>query len=198
MELLNAATMLAPLLAWFRHSKKKKNNRLHKLLRVHVPCAMLYHLTNGFFHSTFWLTKCFRVLDVGCIHVSAIAAAKDLYGVFKTSFTRITLKWTYPLHAYSVARSLTQYDVPMLRFGLIVTNNIPIYHFNKKKACKFVLLGLGCFLCFMVSDKFRLGHGLFHIGLYPCYTEFFSMISAAENKSSLLACDSEDLVSTAQ
>lgn len=198
-EVLNAVSMAFPFLAWWKHRKSNiSNRRVLGIVKVHAPIAMLYHACNSLLPKP-PLTRLFKCLDLICIHLTSLASAKDIMGVRRPSKPPIMFYLSIPFHAVTSALGCFYRDLPCIRFSLIVCNNHPLLHIQKEQAVSRVLLGSACYSSFHISDKYPIGHSIFHALLYPVYDGLFNIIEQEEKhltwheQSASPTCDSSNL-----
>lgn len=199
-EVLNAVTMAFPLFAWWKHRKREvKNQRVLNIVKFHAPVAFVYHMLNSTFPKTLY-THIFKVLDLSLIHITSLASAKDIMGVQPPKKTPILYYFSIPFHIVSAALGSLYRDIPCIRFSLILCNNHPLLTMKKELALPNMLLGGSCYLSFQISDKYPIGHSLFHALLYPAYHGLFNIIEEKEGNlitsdvlSSSPSCDSSSL-----
>lgn len=180
-EVLNAVTMAFPFFAWWKHRKRNvKNQRVLNLVKFHAPIAGVYHLFNSMSPRTA-VTHVFKVLDLVFIHITSLASAKDIMGVNPPRKSPILYYASIPCHIISAALGSIYRDIPCIRFSLILCNNHPLLTIKKELAIPNMILGGSCYASFQISDKYPIGHSLFHTLLYPTYHGLFSIIEEKEH-----------------
>lgn len=162
LELLNAVSMIFPLLAWRKH-RRTSNSKLKSLMLLHIPISFTFHLLKSFHNRSPTLDRLFK-MDILCIHASSVISSLEN----STTKSPILPLVSIPFHIYSFLKPLNK----NLRCSLIVLNNA-----NVIRRCKIINIcirdGSLALICYLSQG---IGHPIFHIFLYNVYDNYFTMM----------------------
>lgn len=174
-QLLNAASMFFPLMAWWKHRKECRHVSLHKIMKWHIPISTTYHLCVAFGLPNPLSSLLFHT-DVLMIHITSLSGALS---VIRHSLPHQQKQWlafissTVPFHINALHRNLYK-DQGTYRFALMVINAVPILCCHKKQFMNLFTHASLAFVFLSIDAKHcRLGHSCFHITLYKIYDEYF-------------------------
>lgn len=154
--------MVSPLICLIKHRKKK--SVFKRLMCIHIPTSMLYHLSAAFpARIPALVTNTMKALDFSMVHALNVASRID--------FNRKKhLQYSIALHAMLVQKSV-MCDLPVQRFALMLYDNMHLYN---TAAIKYGFLAFSLYF----ADNFVKGsHGAFHITLYWLFDTYFSAFS---------------------
>jgi hypothetical protein len=175
-QLLNALSLLSPLLVWRKHKKTMGKTLLHKFVALHLPISFVYHALQGLCCNS-RLSSIAKLLDYVCIHSYAMICA---------SKGRQNKKPAIALNACCIVYIVTccntidnnnnTFHVTFFRMGSLVmsgksyVSSLP--HTYQKLRNQTIVYGFACSSLFILDEQLLCcGHSLFHLllgGLYAC------------------------------
>lgn len=168
-QIVNAITMIAPLISLVKHRHKK--GKLKSLMKVHIPISFIYHALCAFTSSPRTLILTLRSLDYFFIHLSGLCAAKDL-----VSNKNINL--SYLLHAYVLYKCVKHnIDMPYLKCIAITIDTFDIFRHHFQKASQAFCIGIVSTCLYINDGKIPYGHAMFHVSLYWLFECYFDMLT---------------------
>lgn len=173
-QLLNAATMIFPLLAWIKHKKRLKKSKVLSIMKFHIPVSILYHLSCAFNQQSI-LSNILYHIDVSFIHLTSFVCSLSV--INNKLFRNVTyVSSIFHLHAF--LKNLRS-DQSKYRFFIFIMNALPLFNYNKKRFFKLLINGAIIFPLF--NNIFIYGHAYFHILLYNIYNDYFYAFSSKHN-----------------
>lgn len=167
-QIVNAITMVAPLISWLKN--RKRQGGFKKLMQIHIPISMAYHMCASFPHFPIKVLNILRSMDYLCVHLSGVLAGKDIRQT-PTSHSTVLIN-TFIL--YKCVKDGV--DLPMVKCAAIVYENIDIFRINRKKASQAAVVGT-CATFFYINDgHIPYGHAIFHVSLYWLYECYFDLL----------------------
>ena len=173
-QLLNAVTMIFPVMAWLKHRRKMKKHALHKLMRLHLPVSMAYH-TCCAFYAPMKLCNILLQTDILFIHLSSFLGSLGILRKLNNRRLFVMMTSTILPHCHAFFKNMTR-DQSVYRFMLFVLNALPIYKHKKKECSKLCVHGFACFFLYYYDQKLVIGHATFHMMLYSIYNNYFNML----------------------
>lgn len=185
-QILNAATMIFPFLAWKKH-RKLSNNRVHKIMRIHIPISILYHIKEAFLNKNTILLNLLKHLDIFFIHLSAISGSIDVIHNFfpRRKIFNNLIYLTSIFHIHSFIYNIKK-DNGIYRSWVLIINSLPIIICKKYNVKKIIVHAtLACGLYYF-DDILIIGHSGFHIVLYNIYDDYFNIFTRVKSYQKLI------------
>jgi hypothetical protein len=189
-ELANAITMLSPFAAWQRHRKKHKQKRMHKLLGIHIPISMIYHVCcSAPLRICTFVRPHLRVLDLCCIHIYAVVAAHDIKKHLRPDVlcncNSDTKKWirvrpsiVKALNVTCIWRIFRGHEDKFTRIvAIYLCTSDGLQQCTRSAKKRVMLLGsLSSWLYTFDTSLYKCGHSLFHLLLGSIHTQLYTLM----------------------
>lgn len=187
-QLLNAISLLSPLLIWRKHKTKIGYSLAHKFVIWHLPISFTYHMLQAV-HFKRLITKIAQNIDCVCIHVYAIICS---WHGKKHKLTHKCISLCPNI--YCIRRIILSNEDEKIIFTCVRLCSLAIsgfcFSYHSKKNFSTTKHALIC-SCLYVFDKqlWKCGHSLFHIMLGNLYNCIFEVINETYSEN-LLVCHS--------
>lgn len=172
-QILNAVTMVSPLIALVTNCKKKQIHKktIGKTLIVHIPISIACHLTSGL-NAPVPITKSFEKADLALIHIYAMVV-RDTWSD-KTSCLDLG-NFSYVMNTLCVIRVVKGHSDTLFRLLSLYASSHGLLEKIRKKT-SMVLLCVASSVLFYFDDKLRcLGHPTFHVLLGFIHNHVFQL-----------------------
>jgi hypothetical protein len=178
-QILNALSLLSPVLFWIKHKKKLRDKLIHKFVIWHMPISFIYHFLQGL-HCINNICHIAKTLDYVCIHTYGIICCLQKKTKSNKKIYLSILANSYCLNKIVVNHQSNKIDCAtftVVRLGALSLSGFCL-------ACKTsmqhnaVAHGALC-CCFYVLDEHLqcYGHCLFHVTLCALYDCIFNISS---------------------
>lgn len=168
-QVLNAISLLSPLIFWLRHKNKVGNTLIHKFVAWHLPVSFSYHFLKGICFSGY-ITDIAKLLDYACIHSYAIICCLRR----KRRKTLCIIGNIYCIH-HCIFNNI-HIDDPQFSFarmGVLAMSAHQVASNTSKRKVAF-LQGTVCSCLFVMDEHmYCYGHSLFHLVLGGLYDSIF-------------------------
>lgn len=202
-ELLNAISMISPLISWIKHRRKKNASKLHKYLPTQLIISCIYHTCSALFNRPI-LLRSLRALDIFSIHICSLMCCVDGINGTKTKrFKRpariLCLYGSIPFLVHDIIYNVAIKNRVFFvhRFALIIQNNIQFLYLIPLKDNILLITSAGTCAYFYNNTSRGLSHTYFHLSLYTLFDEYWKNHAKymqnlnAENKKSLYTKNGE-------
>lgn len=166
-QIINAVTMVSPLICLWRNRKKK--SVFKKVLCVHIPLSMCYHLSCAFPVSLKWAITTLKTLDYTFIHMLSLASRIDFKRYHNIHFSALG-------HTCLIMTSIRKRDPALAKFGLMVFDHLHFRRIEPELAKRALKAGTITFTFYFYDKHIPIGHGIFHITLYWLFDIYFKML----------------------
>lgn len=175
-QMLNALSLLSPLMFWRKHKNKIGHTLIHKFVIIHLPISFTYHFLKGLcWHNR--ISEFVKLVDYACIHSYAILCCACKRHRCRKQHTSI-LSNIYCIQKVIFSRN----EVETIRFTMIRLSSLAsaghcfTSHTTKKKYA--IVHGTTCTLLFMIDENLKnYGHCLFHLALGGLYNCIFNIVT---------------------
>lgn len=172
-QLLNALTMISPLVALISGCKKKQIHRktIGKTLIIHIPISFAYHLSCAL-NGPIDTINTFKTADLSLIHIYAITVHANMNEKSCDSLQNVSKL----MNAICVFRVCKGYEDTLFRLASLYVGS---YNLVKRTKKKHTLIGLSVVssLLFYFDDHVKsLGHPTFHVLLGFIHNHVFNVI----------------------
>lgn len=174
-QLLNALSLLSPLLVWRKHKKVMGKTLLHKFVAIHLPISFVYHALQGLCCYS-RLSSIAKLLDYVCIHSYAVICASKGRRSQQPAIALNTCCIVYIITCCDTIDNNDTFHVTCFRMSSLVMSGKSFLsllpHTYKKIRNETIFYGFACSSLFILDDRLlSYGHSLFHLllgGLYAC------------------------------
>lgn len=163
-QVLNAVTMISPLIALILNSKKSQIHEkvVGKTLIVHIPISFAYHMSSAL-NAPSHTTKTLKIADLSLIHIYAVTV-QDTFKKRRTRFNRIQ-SVANVMNKICVYRICRGYEDTLFRLSSLYVGSYSLFAAcTRIKKTFLTVLGLSSSLLFYFDDHLmHMGHPTFHI-----------------------------------
>ncbi len=177
-QVLNALTMVSPLICWFKTRKKYKTRFMHKLLIFHIPFSFFYHLACAL-PMHYNLVNILKKIDFTLIHLYAMTY------IFEKKYN-MSDSVGLLLNTYCIYGVMNCKEQELLRICslIMVAHNFILRYKSvsndtrkKHNTRNLYILGISCTMLYMNDNLLcYMGHPLFHILLGKLHIEIFKSL----------------------
>lgn len=179
-EILNAVSMISPLIAWIKHKRRKSNDCLHKYLPLQIVVSVAYHTCSALSNNN-RLVHLLRVIDISSIHICSFFCS--LGGIrrvrnelAKTIVKCISVYASVPFLLFDIIANLIRRNHvdTRIRMMIILQNNIfflGILPVNESMSL--IKTTTLCFHFYKNTDR-GLSHVYFHLLLYDVFNDYWT------------------------
>lgn len=174
-QVLNAVTMLSPLVALIVNCKKKRiyKRTPGKTLIVHIPISIAYHLSSAL-NVPMPITNKFKKADLALIHIYTVT----VHETWSDSMTRMCWgfgKLSCVMNTMCVFRVVQGHSDTIFRLASLYASSFNLLNRIRRKTTV-VLLGIASSVLFYFDDQFLyLGHPAFHVLLGFIHNHVFQL-----------------------
>lgn len=176
-QIFNSVSMLMPFIAWWKHRKSQKQNRLHKVLKIHIPISCMYHLTAAF---SLPISQILRGIDIFFVHMQGLASGSEIIRLARCEkhkqIAHRMLGMSLILHWITYCKNMKD-DLSLSRYLLVMLNNSSMYGVKRDVFWKLMLYGAIGYKLYYLDTKIYVGHALFHCILFFIYNTYFHAMS---------------------
>lgn len=164
-QVLNAITMISPLIALILNSKRRQIHKktVGKILIVHIPISFAYHMSSAL-NTPIHTTNKLKIADLSLIHVYAITVQDTFKKGRTTRFNRIQ-SIANVMNKICIYRICRGYEDTLFRLSSLYVGSYSLFvACTRIKKTLLTLLGLSSSLLFYFDDHLmHMGHPTFHI-----------------------------------
>lgn len=182
-QLLNAVTMVAPLLSLLRNCRKRGSKTplalvLCKVMCVHIPISFAYHLTHALSrHST--CINILKSIDYFMVHITTLIPL--LHPKVRQQRKCICILG----HALSFWFLKDMFSVyPYVKFLAICSSTSHLVKEHRDYAFLTMCYGSIGFLLYVLDGWcIPYGHAMFHITLYPLFNNYHALLNSMKGEN---------------